>query len=89
MNSQLAVDLIRQAFWTTFWLSLPLLALGFIAGIVISLIQIVTSIQDASFGAVPRLLAFLGALMFFLPWMLSRMLSYTTTLLGDFTSYAR
>lgn len=89
MEMPIAVDLIRQAFWTTFWLSLPLLALGFVAGIVISLVQIVTSIQDASFGAVPRLFAFLAGLLFFLPWMIQRMLSYTTNLLGDFSKYVR
>ena len=89
MNSQNVVDLIRQAFWTTFWLSLPLLVVGFVAGIVISLVQIVTSIQDSSFGAVPRLVAFLAALVLFLPWMLARLVSYTVALLGDFSRYAR
>ena len=88
MNSQTVVDLIRQTFWMTFWVSLPLLTIGFIAGIVISLVQIVTSIQDASFGAVPRLLAFLGALMLFLPWMLNRLIGFTTQLLSDFSRYA-
>ncbi len=88
MNSHTVVDLIRQTFWMTFWVSLPLLAVGFLAGIVISLIQIVTSIQDASFGAVPRLLAFLGALMLFLPWMLSKLVGFTIALFGDFARYA-
>ena len=89
MNAHAVVDLIRQTFWMTFWVSLPLLAVGFLAGIVISLIQIVTSIQDASFGAVPRLLAFLGALMLFLPWMLGKLVSFTASLLGDFSRYAQ
>jgi len=88
MNSHAVVDLIRQTFWMTFWISLPLLAVGFLAGIVISLVQIVTSIQDASFGAVPRLLAFLGALMLFLPWMLSKLVGFTIALFGDFARYA-
>lgn len=88
MNSHAVVDLIRQTFWMTFWVSLPLLAVGFLAGIVISLVQIVTSIQDASFGAVPRLLAFLGALMLFLPWMLSKLVGFTIALFGDFARYA-
>ena len=87
MTSQNIVELIRQAFWTTFWLSLPLLVVGFVTGIVISLIQIITSIQDSSFGAVPRLFAFLAALILFLPWMLMRLVSYTVALLGDFTRY--
>ncbi|MBI4902018.1 MAG: flagellar biosynthetic protein FliQ [Acidobacteria bacterium] len=89
MTPAQVIDLIRHALWTACYLSLPVLALGFATGIVISLIQVVTSIQDASFSAVPRLLIFLGLLMLFLPWMLSRMLNYTTSMLGDFTRYAQ
>lgn len=89
MTTHQVIDLIRQALWTACYLSLPILALGFLTGIVISLVQVVTSIQDASFSAVPRMLIFLGLLILFLPWMLSRMLSYTTAVLGDFTRYAQ
>ncbi len=56
-----AVDLFRQALMMAFWLALPLLAVGFVVGIVVSLIQIVTSMQDTSFSTVPRLAAFLVA----------------------------
>jgi len=73
---------------TTFWISLPLLMVGFVVGVVISLVQILTSMQDASFSTIPRLAAFLVALLLLLPWMLSRMIFYTTTLFGDFSRYA-
>lgn len=89
MTSQQVVEAVRQMLWTSFWLALPLLAVGFLAGVVVSLVQIVTSMQDASFGAVPRLVAFLAGLVFLLPWMLGRLVSYTTAILGDFTTYAR
>ncbi|MBN9661700.1 MAG: flagellar biosynthetic protein FliQ [Acidobacteria bacterium] len=89
MNSQVVVDVIRQALMTAFWLSLPLLAIGFVAGIVISLLQIVTSVQDPAFGSVPRLIAFLAGIVLFLPWMLMRLCSYTIGLFGDFSRYAR
>lgn len=89
MNVQQSTDLIRDAFWMAFWLSAPLLVVGFIAGVAISILQIVTSIQDASFGAVPRLVAFLLAIVVGLPWMLNRLLAYTVQLFGDFTIYAK
>lgn len=89
MTPQAVVELIRQAFMTAFWLSLPLLAVGFVAGIVISLLQIVTSIQDPGFGSVPRLAAFLAAILIFMPWMLMRLVSYTAALFGDFSRYAK
>ena len=89
MTPETVVQIIRQALMTTFWLAAPLLAIGFIAGLVISLVQIATSMQDNAFSTIPRLLAFLAGLLFLLPWMLQRTMSYTIFLLGDFARYAR
>lgn len=88
MTNGQVVELMRGAFLTTFWLSLPLLAVGFIVGIVMSLAQIVTSIQDSSFSSVPRLAAFLGALLLGMPWMLAKIISYTVALFGDLGRFA-
>ncbi len=88
MTNGQVVDLIRHAFLTALMLSLPMLATGFIIGIVMSLMQILTSIQDSSFSTVPRLLVFLGALLLAMPWMLSSLISYTTALLGDLGRFA-
>ena len=89
MTQQSVVELFRGALMAAFWLSLPVLAAGFVAGILISLVQIVTSMQDSAFATVPRLAAFLAALLIFLPWMLIRLVSYTTLIWGDFGRYAR
>src|ERR1700752_1218739 len=84
MTPAVAVHIFRGTLMETFWLSLPLLAIGFMVGIAVSLLQVLTSIQDTSFGAVPRLTAFLLGVLLMLPWMTSRLLAYTTALLGDF-----
>lgn len=89
MNNGMAVDLFRQALITAFWLSMPILTIGFVVGIVVSLVQIITSVQDVSFGAVPRLAAFLFGLLLLMPWMLNRLMTYTTSLFGDLGRYAR
>jgi flagellar biosynthesis protein FliQ len=89
MTQQAVVELFRGALMAAFWLSLPVLGAGFVAGILISLVQIVTSMQDSAFATVPRLAAFLAALLIFLPWMLIRLVSYTTLIWGDFGRYAR
>ena len=89
MTPDLVVQIIRDALMTTFWLSAPLLAIGFAAGLVISLVQIATSMQDNAFSTIPRLVAFLFGLLLLLPWMLQRTVAYTTALLGDFQRYAR
>lgn len=88
MNPQTVSEIVRAALMQTFWLALPLLLIGFIAGAIISLIQIVTSIQDSAFGSVPRLAAFLAALFVFLPWMLTRLMDYTIGIFGNLSRYA-
>jgi len=88
MTQAQVVDLIRHTLMTTFWLSLPLLALGFLVGAFMGLVQILTSMQDSAFGTVPRLVAFLVGLFLFLPWMLVRLTSFATALFGDLIRYA-
>ena len=89
MTPDSAVQLIRQTLIATFWLSAPLLAIGLIAGVVMSLIQIVTSIQDSAFSTVPRLVAFLVGIMLLLPWMLMGLMAFTTSIIGDLPRFAR
>jgi flagellar biosynthetic protein FliQ len=89
MNPDSVVQIVRQTLMTAFWLSAPLLALGLVAGVVMSLLQIVTSIQDSAFSTVPRLIAFLAGIVLLLPWMVMKMMAYTTSILGDLPRYAR
>ena len=56
MTTDGAVEIIRQAFWVTLMVGGPVLAIGFLGGILVSLVQILTSMQDPAFNTVPRLL---------------------------------
>jgi flagellar biosynthesis protein FliQ len=89
MTPDTVVQILRQTLMTAFWLAAPLLAVGFIAGIVVSLVQIATSMQDNAFSTVPRLIAFLTAILLLLPWMLQRSMAYAIFILGDLGRYAR
>jgi flagellar biosynthetic protein FliQ len=89
MTPELVVQILRQALMMTFWLSAPLLAVGFAVGIVMSLIQIVTSIQDTGFNTIPRLAGFLLAFLLAMPWMLKQIMAYTVFVLGNLGRYAR
>jgi flagellar biosynthesis protein FliQ len=89
MTPEFVVDIIRQALMTAFWLAAPVLAIGFVTGAVVSLVQIATSMQDAAFSTIPRLIVFLLGILLLLPWMLERSMSYTTAVLGDLGRYAR
>jgi len=89
MTPEFVVETIRQTLMLTFWVGAPLLLIGFAAGIVVSLIQIVTSIQDTGFSTMPRLMAFLFGTVLLMPWMLKKMTTYTVLILSDLGKYAR
>jgi len=89
MTPETVVGIMREALMLTFWLAGPLLAVGFIAGIAISLVQIATSIQDNAVSSIPRLVAFLVGMLLLLPWMLQRTMAYTVGVLGDLGRYGR
>lgn len=89
MTPDTVVQIVRDTLMSAFWLAAPLLAIGFIAGIVISLVQIATSMQDNAFSTIPRLVAFLVGMLLLMPWMLQRIMSYTIGLFGDLGRYAR
>jgi flagellar biosynthetic protein FliQ len=88
MSVEAAQDLFRHALMVAFWTSLPVLAAGLVVGVLVSLGQILTSIQDVAVGAVPRLLALGLALALSLPWIAAQLLQYTRALWSDFSRYA-
>ena len=88
MTPDSAVQIVREMLFAAFWLSAPLLAIGFVVGIVVSLVQIVTSIQDTGFNAIPRLAAFFIGFLILTPWLLKKMMTYTVSILGDLGRYA-
>ena len=69
MSPDGVAHIVGQMFIAAFWIASPLLAIGFATGIVVSLIQVVTSIQDSGFNSIPRLMAFLGGSLLMMPWM--------------------
>ncbi len=89
MTPESVVQIIRDALMATFWLAAPMLAIAFVAGILVSLAQIATSMQDNAFSTVPRLAAFLVGFLLLLPWMLQKSMAYTAGILGNLGRYAR
>lgn len=89
MTPDLVVGMLRHMLLTTLWIAAPLLVIGLAAGIVISLVQIVTSIQDAAFNAIPRLAVFVTSTLLLMPWMVKKLMDYTTALFADLGRYTR
>ncbi len=87
MDDQILVDLLKQTAEITFILAAPLLFIGLVVGVSISIVQVATSIQDSTLSFIPRIIA-MGAMGFLaLPWMLQKMLTFTQELFSQFTLY--
>ncbi|MDF0606913.1 flagellar biosynthesis protein FliQ [Neisseriaceae bacterium TC5R-5] len=82
MTNDLALQLMSQMLWNALLIGGPVLLLAMAVGVLISIIQVVTQIQDASLAFVPKLLAVFAILVAFGPWMLRRLVAYTATLIA-------
>lgn len=83
MTPESVVHMIHGALMAAFWMSAPLLAIGFSVGIVMNLVQVATSLQDNAFSTFPRLAAFLTGFTVLMPWMLKHWMGYTVNLFND------
>ncbi|KAB2925957.1 MAG: flagellar biosynthesis protein FliQ [Bacteroidetes bacterium] len=83
MTEEFVVHLIREAFITTLLVAAPVLLLSLIVGLIISIIQAATSIQEVTLTFVPKLVIIGVVLVITLPWMIDVMTSFTTDLFGQ------
>jgi flagellar biosynthesis protein FliQ len=89
MPEDLVLRLAKQTLETVLIVSAPMLAAGLVVGIIISVLQIVTSIHDTALAFVPRIVVTFVVFLIVFPWMMNTMISYTHTLLGSFQPYLR
>ena len=80
MDQDVVVSLATQAMSLALKLSLPLLGVGLLVGVVISIIQAVTQIQEQTLAFIPKVLAMAAVLVIGGPWMLNQLMSYTAEL---------
>ena len=81
MSSDFVVGLMAEAIKVTLLISAPVLIVGLVVGVVISLIQAVTQIQETTLVFVPKIVAVMVVLIAALPWMINIMISYTHNLI--------
>ena len=89
MSEDLVLRLAKQTLETVLLVSAPMLGAGLIVGIIISIIQIVTSIHDTALAFVPRIVVTFIIFLVVFPWMMSTMVSYTHMLLSSFDAYVK
>ncbi len=77
---QQAVDLGREMILLALVISLPLLVVGLAVGLIVSILQAATQVQEQTLAFVPKIVATALALFVLLPWLITRMTEYTTGL---------
>ncbi|OGW28123.1 MAG: EscS/YscS/HrcS family type III secretion system export apparatus protein [Nitrospinae bacterium RIFCSPLOWO2_12_FULL_47_7] len=89
MNQQFIIDFAAESMKITLLLSAPMLGFGLVAGLIISIFQAVTSIQEMTLTFIPKILAVFFSLILFLPWLLQLMISFTSKVLIDIPTYIK
>jgi|694.fasta_scaffold28200_9 flagellar biosynthetic protein FliQ len=77
MQTQDAIDLIRDSLFQVFVIAGPILFLALVIGLILGVVQSVFQIQDSSLSVVPRLLLVGFVLILILPWMVERLVDYS------------
>jgi flagellar biosynthesis protein FliQ len=87
MGPDQVVDLVRRVLLEAFIIGMPLLLITCAVSIVVSIVQTLTGIQEQSLTTVPRLVVVFIAILISLPWIIHRVVNYTTHLFSDFRIY--
>jgi flagellar biosynthetic protein FliQ len=89
MTPEFVVTFAKEAITLTILVSMPMLGLGLVVGLAISIFQAATSIQEMTLTFIPKILAVLLGLLFFSPWMLEKLTSFTERIIVNIPMYIR
>ncbi len=89
MTEAMVLGLARQAVELTLLISMPMLLAGLVVGLLISIFQAVTQIQEMTLTFVPKIVAVFLALLVSFPWMMHKLLTFTQHLILDLPGYIK
>lgn len=89
MTPEFVVSFAQEAIKVTILVSMPMLGLGLVVGLIISIFQAVTQIQEMTLTFVPKILIVLLALLFFAGWMLDQLMHFTVSTIEHIPFYIR
>jgi flagellar biosynthetic protein FliQ len=87
LGSELALALTSETLWTAILLCAPLIGFVTVVGLVVSVLQVVTQVQESSLSFVPKLIAAAGVLFVLGGWMLTTLTQFAERLIGNIPSY--
>ncbi|MCM2350328.1 MAG: flagellar biosynthesis protein FliQ [Bacteriovoracaceae bacterium] len=80
MENEFAIEVVNQAIKVTLLLSAPMLLGALVVGILVSIFQAVTQINEQTLSFIPKILVIVVALVIFSPWMMETLVTYTQDL---------
>jgi len=89
MSVDFIVGIMAETVWTTLLVAAPVLIVGLVVGVLISLFQAVTQVQEMTLVFVPKIVACLIALVAALPWMMNILISFTHNIFANFPTYIK
>jgi flagellar biosynthetic protein FliQ len=89
MTEELIIEILKEAFYTTFIILLPILGVSLVVGIIISIFQAATSIQEMTLTFVPKILVTGITIILMLPWMLDKVIAFTNKMLTIFITVVK
>ncbi|MEJ5261737.1 MAG: flagellar biosynthesis protein FliQ [Ignavibacterium sp.] len=89
MTEEIVVEILKEAFFTSFYILLPVLGVALIVGIIVSIFQAATSIQEMTLTFIPKILITGLAIILLLPWMMDRMIAITVKFFTMFNTFIR
>ncbi|AQX54060.1 flagellar biosynthesis protein FliQ [Priestia flexa] len=87
MNGEFVISLAEKGVYTILIVCGPLLLLALVVGLLVSIFQATTQIQEQTLAFVPKIVAVLVGIVFFGPWMLSKMVSFTYNIFSNLHRY--
>lgn len=89
MENEFVVEVVSQAMKVTLMLSAPMLIGALVVGILVSIFQAVTQINEQTLSFIPKILVIIAAMVIFSPWMLETLVTYTRDLITSIPELIR
>ncbi|MCM3441085.1 flagellar biosynthesis protein FliQ [Metabacillus halosaccharovorans] len=87
MSSEFVISLAEKAVYTVLIICGPLLLVALVIGLIVSIFQATTQIQEQTLAFIPKIVAVLVGLIFFGPWMLTTLISYAQDIFGNLNRF--
>jgi flagellar biosynthetic protein FliQ len=87
LTSDFALQLMADMLWSALLISAPILGLTMLVGLLVSILQVVTQIQEMSLSFIPKIVTVVVVMVVFGPWMLKKLLQFSAGVIGNIPLY--